>query len=514
MRRQLFAMFCLLLPAAAVATDVPVLVYHDIVSGPSRDGYAVQREAFAAQLAFLHREGYRPVRLRDLAEAAAGRQPLPPKAMLLTFDDGLASFREHALPLLEKYGYPAVLSVVGAWLDGRQVPEDYRGRLLDWPALRELSRSPLIEIVPHTYDLHHGIPSNPQGNMAPASITRRYDAAKHRYESEPAFRQRIRADLALACDRLRQELALSPKAIVWPYGHYDGLLAEEARALGLNAQLTLGDEVMRLEEYPRVMRMAVRYRHTLADFERLLRPDPRPEPLRLLEIALDTLAQQPPAEQEQRLSGLLARAELLRVNVVIVSPFSRDARQAFFATPDMPSAGDVLNRILHQLRVRAAVDRLILRLPAAVDSPVVLRELARRHPYDAVLFDPKLSPVEIERQRSIFAYYRPGLRCGMQASTPVEGCRDFIVVNVPPGMERATVTNRQQPDRQPPGYFLLQNGPEFAASRLGQSLRALGAAGARHRGLHDQEQLAEPALLRQVAEALGQHVIAGERSRP
>lgn len=514
MRCHLLAMICLLLPAAAAATELPVLVYHDIVSGPSRDDYAVQRDAFAAQLALLHREGYRPVRLRDLAEAAAGRQPLTPKAILLTFDDGLASFREHAVPLLEKYGYPAVLSVVGGWLDGRSVPDEYRGRLLDWAALRELNRSPLIEIVPHTYGLHHSIPSNPQGNVAPASITRRYDTATQRYETESVFRQRLRADLTLARDRLRRELGLSPTAIAWPYGHYDGVLVEEARALGLNVQLTLDDEIMQVKDYPRVTRLAVRYRHTLADFERLLRPEALPEPRRLLEIELDALASQPPAEQERSLSGLLARAELLRVNTVIMSPFSRDASRAFFATPDMPSAGDVLNRVLHQLRTRVAVDRLILRIPAAVKSPAVLRELARRHPYDAVLLDPGQAPGEIERQRLVFAYYRPGLRCGLEASVPKEGCRDFAVVSVPPGTERATVTAWQRQDRPPPGYFLLQNGPEFSDHRLGQSLRALGAAGARHRGLHDQAPLAEPALLRQVAEALGQHAIAGERSRP
>ncbi len=45
---------------------------------------------------------------------------LPPKAVLLTFDDGYLSFYTRVYPLLRAFNYPAVLGVVGAWIDDPQ----------------------------------------------------------------------------------------------------------------------------------------------------------------------------------------------------------------------------------------------------------------------------------------------------------------------------------------------------------------------------------------------------------
>jgi poly-beta-1,6-N-acetyl-D-glucosamine synthase len=53
----------------------------------------------------------------------------------------------------------------------RDVP---RARFLSWEEAREMARSGLIEFASHSYDLHHGVQANPQGNELAAGWARIY----------------------------------------------------------------------------------------------------------------------------------------------------------------------------------------------------------------------------------------------------------------------------------------------------------------------------------------------------
>jgi poly-beta-1,6-N-acetyl-D-glucosamine N-deacetylase PgaB len=493
--RRLIILFCLMFPPATLAAELTALVYHDIVSRATTDDYAVSVTDLREQMDALKRLGYQPVSLQTLADVAQGRAELPHKAVLLTFDDGLTSFRRYALPLLEEYGFPAVLALETGWLDGRDVPENYQGRILTWEDVRVIQRSPLVEIASHTDNLHHGIPSNPQGNQASASITRRYGASTKTYESEPAFRNRIRADLIHFTQRLKAETHASASAIAWPYGYLDSVLAEEAQALDLRWQLTIGLMPTRTEDFPRISRILVYKVRTLADFERLLRKPPGLAPHRFLEIELDAWGRLMEAERERQLSALLVRLEQLRVNTVIVSPFTHDGRYAFFANPGMPSAGDFLNRALHQIRTRVGIHQIVLRLPTTELSSAVYTELARRHPYDGILVSKGMAPQAVAAVRARFAYYRPGLACGTEGQAALTGCTDFRLVPVEP--EQAPMSPAQLPDPVPV-YYLLQNRPDLKGRQLVAAVQALNRAGARNYGLRNSSALDDLATLTRV----------------
>jgi peptidoglycan/xylan/chitin deacetylase (PgdA/CDA1 family) len=61
----------------------------------------------------------RPVSLEEVVDAVRRRRPLPPRAVLVTFDDGHRSLLEAGLPLLRERGVPAVAFVVAGLLDTR-----------------------------------------------------------------------------------------------------------------------------------------------------------------------------------------------------------------------------------------------------------------------------------------------------------------------------------------------------------------------------------------------------------
>src|SRR5690606_5764285 len=73
--------------------------------------YTLRADAFAASLAFFRRH-YNVVSLEQVLDARRGAGRLPPRALLITFDDGWADTAQVALPELQRAGLPAVLFLV------------------------------------------------------------------------------------------------------------------------------------------------------------------------------------------------------------------------------------------------------------------------------------------------------------------------------------------------------------------------------------------------------------------
>lgn len=94
-----------------------VIMFHRVIG--SRDPrfgicdpwYSMSEELFAEHLQFFRRH-YNVVSAEQVLAAHAGKAPLPPRALLITFDDGWADNAEFALPQLKKHGMPALLFVV------------------------------------------------------------------------------------------------------------------------------------------------------------------------------------------------------------------------------------------------------------------------------------------------------------------------------------------------------------------------------------------------------------------
>lgn len=93
------------------AQRVPVLMYHHLVPAEENDGSngaVISVEAFAEQMEYLFAAGYRTATLKDLYLFITGQKDLPPKTVVLTFDDGYASNYQYAYPILKQYHFRAV----------------------------------------------------------------------------------------------------------------------------------------------------------------------------------------------------------------------------------------------------------------------------------------------------------------------------------------------------------------------------------------------------------------------
>lgn len=85
-------------------------------------GVTITPRKFEAALRFLIKY-YTPVGLQDVLTDCDGRG-LPPRAVLVTFDDAYASVAESAAPLCRKFGVPAVFFVNAAFLDNQRLSPD------------------------------------------------------------------------------------------------------------------------------------------------------------------------------------------------------------------------------------------------------------------------------------------------------------------------------------------------------------------------------------------------------
>lgn len=106
--------------ASGRATTVPILMYHVLSAPPEDAAYPdlyVAPAKFRRQLAWLDRNGYTGVTLREVWAHWNGRGRLPAKPVVISIDDGFRDTYTVGLPALEGHGWPAVLNLAASHLD-------------------------------------------------------------------------------------------------------------------------------------------------------------------------------------------------------------------------------------------------------------------------------------------------------------------------------------------------------------------------------------------------------------
>jgi peptidoglycan/xylan/chitin deacetylase (PgdA/CDA1 family) len=198
-------------PALARQTpvEVPVLLYHDI-SDEYRDSYTISPSLFAAHMEWLHNNGFRAVPLRDIV-----RPPENGMAVVITFDDGYASYMDYAFPLFREYGFHSTINVIGS-LAGTFLHDGGNRPLMAWDEYRHLLKSGLVDIGCHTHGLHSFAQKGVLGISG----------------------ETLRQDLRTFREVLRRETGKSTDILAWPYGLYDAKRISIARDEGFRHLLT------------------------------------------------------------------------------------------------------------------------------------------------------------------------------------------------------------------------------------------------------------------------------------
>ena len=415
--------------ACAPSVTLTILSYHEIAERGDAliPQYAVTPASFAAQMQWLKSSGHHFVGMSDVLASESGKRPLPPDAVLVTFDDGYRSVYTQAFPILRQMRIPSVIALVGSWLEVKEGNVDFDGRpiprsdLLSWDDVLTMQRSGLVEIASHSYALHRGIPGNPQGNHEPAATTRQWLGT--RYEDDASYQRRIAADLRRNSRLLEGKLGRSPRVIVWPYGRYNIETTHIAKSLGMPIGLTLDDGPNTAgTPLSALRRVLVEQAMTLPDVQREITlrnhfviDDGRPA--KVMHLDLDYIYDADPVQQEKNLGLWLDRIIAMGVNTVYLQAFSDpDANGAadavYFPSRHLPMRADLFNRVAWQISTRTQVKRVYAWMPvlawqlpatdpAANDTVVTLPNVANH----LAMGYPRLSPFSPRARKAIREIY-------------------------------------------------------------------------------------------------------------
>jgi peptidoglycan/xylan/chitin deacetylase (PgdA/CDA1 family) len=160
--------------------DVPVFVFHD-----------AEPVSFGRKLAHLADNGYVTLSADEHLAVLRGGREAPPRAVVLTFDDGRGSVWSVAAPLLRRHGMKAVVFLVPGRIRSRPGPlpptlddveagrsaeravlrrDEGDGALLSWDEVEALAPSGLFDFQSHTLR-HARVHTGPQlaGFVTPRS---------------------------------------------------------------------------------------------------------------------------------------------------------------------------------------------------------------------------------------------------------------------------------------------------------------------------------------------------------
>jgi peptidoglycan/xylan/chitin deacetylase (PgdA/CDA1 family) len=121
--------------------NIPVFVFHGL-----------EPESFGRKLGYLADNGYETLSSAEYLAVLIGARPAPPRAVVLTFDDGRGSLWTVGQPLLERFGMKGIVFVVPGRVPHRSDPRapGDDDTFLSWEKIKALARKGRLEFQSHT----------------------------------------------------------------------------------------------------------------------------------------------------------------------------------------------------------------------------------------------------------------------------------------------------------------------------------------------------------------------------
>lgn len=186
-------------PAAGHDQRCVALLYHHIgqASAGAYPDLTLSPREFERQIRWLARRGYTGIRPADWFAWYKSGSSLPPKPILITFDDAYADIAEHALPILRQFGFGAAVFVATGRI----------GQTSDWDEGLGYPALPLMSAAQIRYWAGEGIEFGAHSRMHP-NLTK-------------LSREALGEEVAASCDDLAVLLDHPVIAFAYPFGAYN-----------------------------------------------------------------------------------------------------------------------------------------------------------------------------------------------------------------------------------------------------------------------------------------------------
>ncbi|MBG6061483.1 peptidoglycan/xylan/chitin deacetylase (PgdA/CDA1 family) [Flavobacterium sp. CG_9.1] len=239
---------------SSASKKVRILEYHSISIDGFEDQITISKEKIIEQFDYLKNNHYTILSLSDFEELNNKKQSLPPRSVVLTFDDGFLDNYSELYPLLKQYNFKAVCFIVLGRIGQKA---DWNGKFVSDNMIM-MSKRQLLEVSSH--------------------IELGYHTFKHDNYADLTLEE-IEKDLQLCQEVIKKEGLNVIPALAYTYGGYyrkKGIKQDQFFKLlekyGIKYGLRIGN---RINVFPfknkyLIQRIDIRGRDTMEDFKKKL----------------------------------------------------------------------------------------------------------------------------------------------------------------------------------------------------------------------------------------------------
>ena len=200
------------------AQAVPILLYHGITR--KADTENTTQKNFVSQMEALKRAGYQTITVEQFYQFRQGKFTLPPKPIIITFDDGRKDSFYPTDRVFEKLGFNATMFVATGPL---RAGNNFYLTMDELKTVRDTGRWQIEAHGRHSHD--HILTSTDTSDMRGRFLSsKQYLVPEARLETPQEFRARIETDYQDNIADLRDNLGVTPHYWAIPlndYGHAD-----------------------------------------------------------------------------------------------------------------------------------------------------------------------------------------------------------------------------------------------------------------------------------------------------
>jgi peptidoglycan/xylan/chitin deacetylase (PgdA/CDA1 family) len=209
-------------PKVDQTSQVVVFCYHRFVDKVRRPDTEITPQMFEEQMKMLQDRGIPVIHMQDFLAWRRGEKSIPPRAAIITMDDGWLTQYTVAWPILKKYNYPFTMFI---YTEGLRPGGHFAGGgMMTWDQLAEM-RDEGVDIQAHS--------------ATHQDMRKRRDAIAKKNLNEEEYREWLTNETAGVRKALQDRLGIKVNAFAVPYGLHDENVRKAVMDAGYEALFTV-----------------------------------------------------------------------------------------------------------------------------------------------------------------------------------------------------------------------------------------------------------------------------------
>lgn len=212
-------------PSGGNARNVPVIMYHSVCKTNVGE-FVISPDSLRADFEYLKKNGYTSVWVRDIIAFCEGKGTLPPKPVVLSFDDGFYNNAFYAEKIAAECGMKITMSIVGSYVQSEE-GQKKRSPVYSYLNAADLARlygGGRVEFCNHTYDMHKSSP--------------RKGLRRKRGETYSDYERAIKSDSEKCRALVQSACGYRMNVFAYPFGCYSKETQKILSDMGYKAILT------------------------------------------------------------------------------------------------------------------------------------------------------------------------------------------------------------------------------------------------------------------------------------